>query len=382
MGDYKLYICILLCTCLLTGCWDVEEVDEIYLPFGIGIDQTEEMKDGIKVTFFGPTFEPKSKEDSVTLKGIGHTLASANQEIQDKFHHEINIGHVKTVIVSEDLAKEGISDYLEQLGRNPKTKESLRLIVCKDPAEDALSLNLESTPYVTDIIEKSIRLHFQDMSIPPGTLRTFFNTLSQEGIEPSLPYLELEKSQDGTPVGVLVGKIAVFQDDRMIGVLPNHQALGYSILMGNAIHHLYTTPIQSIGKETNKDDEIGYATMRIRSIKTKITPYINNEEPSFTVELKIKGDLIEKLPPTEENMFENKNIEKLQEKFASSYSTLIQNMLKTIQKEYKTDIIGFGRILRSKKPEYFEEERWKEQFPDVKINIDIDVRIKSLGAST
>ena len=52
-----------------------------------------------------------------------------------------------------------------------------------------------------------------------------------------------------------------------------------------------------------------------------------------------------------------------------------------MQEEYKADVFQLNKILRTSKPAYWEEikEDWDEIYPDVKINLDVEVKLKQLG---
>ncbi len=356
----------------MTGCWDSEEVDNIYLPFGAAVDETQNPKE-IKVSFLAPNFSQKVLDDTIVLKGLGQSIGEAQQNMQTKFHHEFNPGHMQIILISEKVATDNnIVQFLEFFGRSPKIKEYINILVTKEDADMAFDMELQSTPYPTQLIHEGVQQNYEDKRYPSRTIRTFFNRWSQEGIEPSLPYLEMELSE-GKPIGIIMDKIAVFRDDRMVGVLDERESLAYMLLTGSGIGKRYFMP--------QNEKHKGYASMDIFKVKSKISVHIKEGEPYFTAKVQITGDVSEYETGSTETLFEDRNIPKLERNFAAEFEQLITQAVTVLQKKHQSDIVGFGRILKGRYPEDFQEDRWREQFEDIKIQVEVQVKIRTIGVS-
>ncbi len=366
---------------LLTGCWDAEEVDDIFLPFAIAVDSYESVGD-IKVSILAPSFSRKIQDEVVVLKGTGRSIIEAKQNMQIKVHKEINIGHVQVLLLSKQLAQEQrISPFLKSLSRNPRIKEYLNIFIMDGNAEEAFDLRLQSTPFPSEIMNTGAKLNYPDMRSPSRTLRTFLNDLKQEGIEPSIPYLELERAE-GKPIGVIMEKIAVFQDDRIVGILGKRESMGYMVMMGAAKQKQIT--MDHVGfneKDKEATPQGGFASFNIFRADSRIKPYILEDEPYFTVYVNVVGEITEHKPIVQAKLLEEGHIEMMEKEFAQEFKKLIEESLQQIQKEYESDIVGFGRTLRAYYPKYFSEEEWKKQFKDVKIKVKVNVKIRSIGVA-
>jgi spore germination protein KC len=372
MNRYKKIASIIAISCLLSGCWDSEEVDNIYLPFGAAVDETQNPKE-IKVSFLAPNFSQKVLEDTIVLKAFGQSIGEAQQNMQTKFHHEFNPGHMQIILISEKVATEkDIVQFLDFFGRSPKVKEYMNILVTKEDADMAFDMELQSTPYPTQLINEGVQQNYEDKRYPSRTLRTFSNRCSQEGIEPSLPYLEMELCE-GKPIGIIMDKIAVFRDDRMVGVLDEREALGYMLLAGSGDGKRYLM--------TQNEKDKGYASMHIFKVKSKISVHIKEGEPYFTVKVQITGDVSEYETGSTETLFEDRNIPKLETSFAREFERLIKQTVNVLQKKHQSDIVGFGRVLKGRYPEYFQENRWRDQFEDIKIQVEVKVKIRTIGVS-
>jgi hypothetical protein len=58
----------------------------------------------------------------------------------------------------------------------------------------------------------------------------------------------------------------------------------------------------------------------------------------------------------------------------------VETGLSKVQKEYKSDVLGFGKLLHSQHKQEWNEgikERWLDIFPEVEVKVEANITIKS-----
>lgn len=374
----KAVLLIFIQMIFLVGCWDTADIDKAYFPFAIAIDSNPE-EGSFKFSYLAPSVAREVGEETVILKGMARSLGEAQQNVQYKFHHRFSLGQTQVLIIQEEVARANpISSFLDYFGRSPKTKEYMNLVICKQPGEQAFDMHLQSTPYPSTIINEGINRNFPNMKVPSRTMRTFFNALSQEGIEPSLPYLMLEISE-GTPIGIILEQVAVFYQDQMIGILDARESLGFMILRSAGENKQFTISHHGMHDERHRENTSGFSTIRIQNVSTKIRSFIEKDEPGFHITVDLEGDIVEHEPQEEVKLLEKNHIQLLEASYEREIQKLLKETLYQLQKQYRSDIVGFGHILRAQNPAYFDEETWRDIFEEIEIDMDVNVSIRSIG---
>lgn len=129
------------------------------------------------------------------------------------------------------------------------------------------------------------------------------------------------------------------------------------------------------------DDKPGLITMEITRSKAKINPNITGDQLSFDISIKIQGEYDGQIEFLSDQQADKAYIEKCEKEFAKVVRDQCNRTIRKMQKEYKADVFEFNKILRIQKPAYWEEikEEWDEIYPDVKVNLDVQVKLKQLG---
>ena len=76
-------------------------------------------------------------------------------------------------------------------------------------------------------------------------------------------------------------------------------------------------------------------------------------------------------------------INSLERRKATVIKNEIEQVLKKVQKEYKTDIFGFAKVLKENYPDIWEkiEDDWKTIFPEIEVKIEVETKIKYFFAN-
>jgi spore germination protein KC len=143
----KIFIifCILLLNLtLLSGCYDSRGIEDLAYVTAIGLDISENnllyltMQISIPSSGSssgsesGSSQSSKANEITVECTSINTGLALANSYISK----ELDLSHCKVIIISEMLAKSGISSYVDTLANNIEIRPDCNIIITKCDAKD------------------------------------------------------------------------------------------------------------------------------------------------------------------------------------------------------------------------------------------------------
>jgi spore germination protein KC len=366
----KIAIPILLLL-LCTGCYGAKETDSVAYVMAFGVDKAAEGKLKVTSQFALPTALSSSDKSIATQGNIGiidtviiPSSAENRTLLSSTISRVRNATHLTAVIISEEAARAGIAPILAYFSRSREFRETIYFIVVPGSAEEYIHKNLSR-------LNTTISRFYENSLIPtnyslPSTLHTFYNSLKNSGSTPYITYSAInpksgeEKKagyktpeQKGTPYiagGVprtgtkhpieFLG-LAVFQADKMIGVLNSEETRAVSLLKGE-FSWGYIGIVDPLAPE--KD----FLSLKIYTYsKPKITAVFSDKSPVFTVKLNLE---IEVLGITSGINYERPEyFHLIESQVESVLKEQILYMLKHTQ-ELGADPVGFGLYLRPQLP--------------------------------
>ncbi|WP_313758147.1 Ger(x)C family spore germination protein [Tissierella sp.] len=374
MNKFFIFISILaLIIILLTGCWNYREIDKLALVSGIAIDK-DSLSKGYEVTAEIVSISTSAKEPNFNSTKI----QSKGEGIFDCMRNMINISakqlfwsHASILIVSEDVAKEGILPILDWVTRDSEPRLTLYLLVSKEnTAKDILSSKSLSTEIRSFEIEDMIISNERLSKIPNVQVYQLLNDISTTGIYPVLPTVEIVFNGDKETMALSGG--AIFNKDKLVDYMDFEDIKNYLFIRNQIKGGLITTTLVN----NNSIDNI---TLEIFKNKTKITPVISNEEISMDIKITTEVSIAESSASI--NALNKIDIQKLE---TIAEKTLKNNILKTInraQNDFELDIFGFGNLVKEKTPHIWKDidDNWDEIFKSLKVNLDVDINIRGSG---
>lgn len=365
---------LIVCMFLLVSCIPHKKIEDLGIITTRGTDAIED--DRIRSTFIIFEFNPE-KTSSRVLTGDGKTLKGARINANAASNFELAPSKIQLELYGSKLAQKGLSPYLDLLGRDSNIPDTMYLSISKTTANDILMLQNKGGfiedigRFLHDVIEESST---QEV-FPKVTFSTFFTTLFDTGVDPILPVFEVI---DDTPK---ITAIALFQDDQYIGDLPMEDKILLNLLEAKIREQLFdvSLPFKPFAKylvgKKSENKELN-TSFRILKGKAKST-LINKDEVSFKTDIKLDIDLLELSEQI--SIKEPDAIKLLETEVEKVLTKRYQKMLEQL-KEINTDPIGYGAIYRAKdKNSALTNEKWRELFPDIKVEYNIKVKIKHHG---
>lgn len=366
MKKLKMCLVILLSLTLLAGCWDATEIEDQFLVWAMGWDVATDRPDQLLLSMSSPTTNEDAPKPLAVVAATGYSLEEARNNIQRYIFRQIEFGHMRILLIGEEVARGGIIKYLDAIGRNPKIGRQTLIVVVDGRADELYQLQNPTIALPGDYMVNLIRLNSQNDNAVDSTFREFFESVSQEGQEPATAYVKMEENKTAfNSTGV-----AVFKGDKMVGALRGRGVQSYLLLRDLSKAGSFT-----IGKATEKDGQA--TTFRYHRHVTKIKTRILDGVPHVYVNIALEGDITEYTPDT--SISNPQTIIRAEAAFEKVLRNELEKTVKQCQEEFNSDIFGFGMYFRAYHQDYWKSVTWDDEFPRMKTHITVDVKIRRVG---
>ncbi|EFV75660.1 hypothetical protein HMPREF1013_04155 [Bacillus sp. 2_A_57_CT2] len=135
MRKYGVMFAVILTAILLSGCWDQRELSEITVVTGMAVDKGENDKyiltvEGINATELNNR-TASGNAPSIVYSAEGNTLAELTYRVNEGISRHLIYSHMRTLIIGEELAKEGIIDFIDFLERNREIRDDFNILIAR-----------------------------------------------------------------------------------------------------------------------------------------------------------------------------------------------------------------------------------------------------------
>lgn len=377
------FVCVFLLVFFLTGCFNYYELNKIAICTGMAIDKSD---DGYEITYLVSNAKKQNsnaKEGQAgvtTYSGVGKTLMEATEDINLKIPMHPYYGHLEVIVISEDIAKDGLNDVLDLLLRSAESRKNFYLILSKDAkAKSILQVlsPLESFPSST--ISSDIESIKRDSAIAYEiTYNDFVSELLDVGIEPILNGITIQGSIDEgvnedalkntvLKANIKIEPLGIFRGDKLVDWTSHTETEGINILNNN---------VNRIVINTDYDDK--QITAGITNIKSDI-----KIDKNLNVKISVTGSASILDTNAFIDLKKADNIIMIEEKLSSKINDITDEGLWAIQKKYKSDVLGFGNIIHKKYPSKWKDVKddWNHGFfSNLKIEKDVNIKVIEKGS--
>ncbi|MDR6721210.1 Ger(x)C family spore germination protein [Paenibacillus sp. 2003] len=372
---------------LLTGCWDRQELNELGIMLGLGVD-----KDGDMIKVSAQVVVPNEvsskagggKGTPVTqYQASAATLFEAIQKLTETSPRRIFMAHIRVLVFGEEYArKDGIYDVIEALMREPTARPDYYVMVAKNTTAshvlDVLT-PLENIPAekLFNSLDVSAKTWSPTTTVTGDELMDF---MISPGIQPVITGVEIlgNKEQSGykenistirSPARLNTTGLSVFRKDKLIGWLTEDESKGYNYIRDNVESTVSHMPCRKKGNVTFK--ALRTTTKRKAKIvngKPVINIDIKNVSSIGAVECGIRIGSMKVLKELESDS-EERLIE------------LMQESVHSVKRKFHVDIFGFGQEVYHADPKFFKkiENDWDKYFEELDIKYKANVQIKRVG---
>lgn len=377
---------LLILSLFLTGCWDRRELNELGIALALGIDKVEDEYQVTAQVVVPSEISAKAStgRSPVTLfQASGETVYEALRKITKNSPRKIYPGHLRMLVIGEDLAKEGIGESLELLSRDWETRSDFYVVIAKDlTAEEVLNVTTTLEAIPANKMFNTLKASEKAWAATHGAiLDELITDLTDEGKEAVLTGILVTGNQEiGTSkqniesitpeARIVYDQLAVFKKDKLVGWLTEQESKGYNGIVNKVQNTV--TPISC--------PEEGKATIEIIQLDSKMKGKINKGKPEVDVNVKVKGNIGE--VECRINLSEQKSIVELEKITEKKMEETINMTIESVQKQYESDIFGFGEAIHRSNPKEWKKikEQWRDEgFSELSANVKVDVKLQHTG---
>ncbi|WP_257351672.1 Ger(x)C family spore germination protein [Pseudalkalibacillus decolorationis] len=359
------HLSLLICIVILTGCVPTSIVEEVNYMKGKAYDYVD--GDNFKTTISIPIYPKGEKTSGGIENGTISAIGKTSEEIEEMIDYEsprpIEDGHLNTVLFSEEILDNGIMDFLDSLTRNPQIGRTVQLAVVKGEAAPYMKFqtkgNIQPPDFIYDVLS-----HAMEESFPRTNIHKFLYQYYGKGMDPFLPFLTLTGDR------VKIDGIALFDKDRYVGRLPYRMIFIFKMLSEGHVNGAYRVTM----KDSNDDVLIETISS---SIKRAFKGSIENPVVSITVD--VKGVMEEAHFPIGSGEKRGANIKKIEKQFEETLQKRGLELIKQLQQK-KIDPLSIGNYIRSRMRDW-NKEKWETIYPEMEIQLKVNVSITGTGVS-
>lgn len=363
---------ILIDTLILSGCWNYREIDYYSLIGGIAIDKGEEDNYEILFEIIDVRGEgQKTQIRSRLLKATGDTVFDSVRNALRLTAPRLYFGHMVAIIISSEVAEEGIKEIIDFACRHPEMRFNIDLLVSREKTAGEI---LNTDEITTDIQSLKIRNILEDSKYQPKIsrleIRELIYDLMREGAGSFIPAIQIDNNS-GIKISQMSGS-AVFKNDKLIGFLSGEETYYLNFVSDKIKGGLIVLKDSPDKKEIN-------VSLEILKSKTKIRPAYSNGELSINVQINTKVSLDEQ---GSDMNWTNESGRNELEKIASEHlNDNIKKLVDKVQKDYGADVFKFGDAIYKNMPSMWKGivNDWDNIFKDIKVDINSEVEIVNSG---
>ncbi len=359
---------------LCTGCWDLEEINDVTIVVATALDKSEDEKK-YRASFQIPLPGELAPETGggkpyYVDSSTGDAVTDINARIQSRLPRKFIFSHRRLLLLGEPLAAEmGIQPLFDALTRTPQKRLTAYMAVTDGPAYPYFNIQSQMELYSGEMIRELI----QSQGVYTQNLKNVMLKINQTGIEAIIPYIKLKETkvskQEKSKGQIELHGYAQLKEDKMVGTFTDDAAEGLLWMIKDA--HPLNTSLQ-----VNEDQFI--SVNNIQS-ETSITPVVEGEDITFDLSLHVTCGVVE--DSSNKNLFNNKNIEEVQQKVEEKIKRQMNEALELIKKN-KADSIGFGLYIKHRYPYLWNQslkKNWPEKIPSLAFHTNVDVTIENIG---
>lgn len=382
---YLLLLILLLFLTSISGCWSRRELNELAIVSALAFDKLGE--DRYLVTAQILNVGELAGEAQTTRIGVstyeeeGESVFEALRKLTKIAPRKLYLPHLRLVVFSEKLAKEGIDKSLDFLARDHEVRTDFFVVVSKESEAKSI-LNvltpMEKNPAVKiyDSIEVSEKAWAPTKGIQ---LDELVREITAKGDNPVLTGLYIKGDPTGggqlsnvekipSPTMIEIDHLGVFKEDKLVGWLDKAESKGYSYIVDNVT--------STVGVMKCKGGNI---TIEVLKSTTDKKVVVEQGKPKMVIKVEMETSIGE--VQCEEEIVNEERIKKLEKEIDQHMTKLLELAIKKA-KLLNSDIFGFGEEIHKRKPKIWKklQNEWDDYgFVDLEVEIEVSSKIRRSG---
>lgn len=378
-GKFIIFVILIFMFCILpSGCArDKSELREIAAVMGIGVDRISGDEPVLVTLEIIGSKRGEGEEDtsmkesgSIIKMSKGKTFFHAIKNFSRESPAILDFSHVKTIILSKNVCKSGISEVLDYVNRERQFRSTNWLLVSEGSAREVLENKIMNEDITSIGIDNIMKKFQKNAYIVPVTINDFIVESESESKTGFIPLAEIKKINGKSRREIKIDRMAVFKDNRLIGELTKEETRSFQWVYENGRGNMVVFPLK-LGEE-NKG-----VTIEVYKKTSKIIPYKTKDGFRLKIECTGYANLreIQNIDVT------TKFIEKIEHNTEIILESEVNRLIQKSQKELNADFVGFSKYIFNNYPSQWHhmKNNWSSIFPNTKYDITFKIDITKIG---
>lgn len=364
---FKAALCVILAAAMLSGCSGNENLKDLSVVEGIGIDY-ENWNVKVTVQTLNLSKEGNGAEalsGNITMNSgkSGANISDAVQKTAESMSGKLFFGQNQILVIGSNFAENNLKNCFDYLVRDSDSRPDVAVCVSSGDAGEVLSSAFSGALVPAQAAAELLYNGEKRGFALYVTVNEMINLYKDKTSDIYLPVLTADENNAS------VTGIAVYDDLKLSAILPDTQILGFLLL---------TDKIDS-GYFEFESDSYGKIGAEISNSKTKTSARTENGTVVYSVEIKSTVS-VEELENGAEKMISKKDLQNitseaqavLEEKCRAAFNTCVQN---------GSDCLRIGERLAADSPSDYKalSGSWKNYLSSARIEIKSECRLKAVN---
>ncbi len=352
-----------------TGCWSQKQFEDIGFILQMGLESAPDNKLLLSIT--SPVIEQEVKE-KVLFKYITtrRLIRTSREDMRNTAGKMLQGGKIQHLYFSKELAQKGISEFMEVFLRDPENPLLANIVIVDGSPRELMEASSKYTDkprpaiYFANLIQDAHRRS----AAPEARISNFIIWYYSKTIDPVATFVKFDDEN------ITIAGTAFFKGDKMVGTIDENQTVLLNALKGAGRNFEYTY------REAIKGEKEGVikqgAAFSVNHFKSRSKIDLSGSRPVIEVRLDLKTELNENAGP--HNLDKPDEQRKMEDALEVGIREDVTTLL-TKLRDAGSDPVGFGELVRSKHPEYWKQNNWKEVYKDAEFLVEVQVTLESYG---
>lgn len=366
---------IILSSLTLTGCWDMIELNNRIYPYTVGYDLDENSEEMYKITYSYPNIfalgkNPTSEDKVLLVSTNANSIFHAMHHLTTRISYPLYLKHLKVVIFSEEVLNNDdlVKEIVDGINRDYIANKNVQLLSVKDGAEAFLLGAIKSTgqQIIGGAIYNLLLNQQESTFFTPNTMANLVEDIDDSGAS-IIPVGNIKDNEINIEGG------AVIKDYKLAGYLTPKE--------NRAIAHLNNN-VRTDGIDV---DYKGHnLSLMITESKTKKRLISKDEKIKIKLNLTMEGHIHSFTLKDEVEVKTQEDNKDMERAAAEVVEVEMIQAVNKVQKELKADVLLIADYLAKYHPKLWREieKDWDELYPEIEIEVNVEVKIRRRGLTS
>lgn len=363
-------ITLVILVVILSSCSQGIPIEDLTISLILGLDLDDE--NNLIIATSSPVFNKDSKKNIETYQIKAESIRDSRKYFDAFATGDVTSAKIQVVLIGKRILEhENWFSILDTVYRNPNFSLNSKVIMVDGPVSEVIFYQPEDKPQLPLHLEETIDNNVDRTRTVVSTLQMLHRQMYEKGITPTLTEMKKEKDLR------LVGASLLNEKGKYVDTIELEDTSLLLVLMDQARQELtFSLPMTSIKEDGGifHKNELSFDVSRVR---TKVKTGYKGDKFHFKYDIQMTGNVVERLFP-----LEGITKDDLEVKIEKEMKYRLEQIIKKFQ-EHKIDPIGLGVHARAFQYEQYKkvEEQWGEALSKSEIEISLDIKIKSMGAT-